>query len=314
MSEEDKQQQQTEARALRLSAWAYLAMALLGGGYYYLSQSEAILLDGVYSFISLLMTFVAQRVSQLVQTPYTDRFHFGFAHFEPLLNVVRILLILAIAGFAAASAVVALLQGGRPLDADSAVIYGAIAAAGCLTMAWKQNRAARQANSPLLAVDARNWLVDGVLSSGVAVTFVIAFLLQRSAYADWVPYIDPLLVIVMIAMMVPVPLKTLGENLRQVLMQAPDEATQEKIRSRVIQAVQPTSEEEVLIRMLPVGRILYLQVFILVPRGTEVRVIDEFDAVRKSILDNTKDLHPQLTLDVMFTTDRHWVGLETAPT
>jgi len=309
----DNTQQQAESGALRLSAWAYFFMALLGGAYFYLARSEAILLDGVYSFISLLMTFVAQRVSQLVQTPYTDRFHFGFAHFEPMLNVVRILLILAIAGFAAASAVAALLQGGRPLNAGSAVVYGIVAASGCLAMAWKQRRAARQANSPILAVDARNWLVDGVLSSGVAVTFVFAFLLHGTSYADWVPFIDPLLVVVMVTLMVPVPLKTLGENLRQVLMQAPDEEMQEKIRTRVEEAVQPSAEDRILVRMLPVGRFLYLQVFVLVPPGTQVRMIDEFDAVRERIAENTVDLHPQLALDVIFTADERWAGVEGMP-
>ena len=130
------QEQEIESGALRRSAWLYLFMALLGLGFAYVAESDAILLDGIYSFISLLMTFVAQRVSRLVQTPYTDRFHFGFAHFEPLLNVVRILLILAIATFAAAAAVIALLDGGRPLNAGSAVIYGVVAASGCLAMAW----------------------------------------------------------------------------------------------------------------------------------------------------------------------------------
>ena len=54
-----------ESRALRASALGYLFMALLGGLFFYLAQSQAILLDGVYSFISLLMTFLAQRVSRL---------------------------------------------------------------------------------------------------------------------------------------------------------------------------------------------------------------------------------------------------------
>jgi len=117
-----------ESRALQHSAYAYLFMALLGSTFFYLASSEAILLDGVYSFISLLMTLVAQRVSRLVQTPYSKKFHFGFAHFEPLLNVIRIMLILAIAGFATVSAIGALLDGGRPLNADTAVIYGVLAA------------------------------------------------------------------------------------------------------------------------------------------------------------------------------------------
>ncbi|MGB5563867.1 MAG: hypothetical protein WBM71_11155 [Sedimenticolaceae bacterium] len=65
--------------------------------------------------------------------------------------------------------------------------------------------------------------------------------------------------------------------------------------------------------MLPVGRFLYLRVFILVPSGTEVGVIDECDAVREKIRAQTADLHPQLILDVIFTADRRWAGMEGTP-
>lgn len=304
---------QIESIALRRSAWLYLFMALLGGGFAYLAQSEAILLDGVYSFILLLMTFVAQRVAKLVQTPYTEQFHFGFAVLEPMLNVVRILLILSIAVFAAASATMALLDGGRPLNANSAVIYGVLATSGSLAMAWIQRRASKRTGSPILAVDARNWLVDGVLSSGVAVTFIIAFLLQEGAYSHWVPLIDPLLVITMVALLLPVPLKTLGENLREVLMVAPDPEIQTHIRGLVENAFEPEEDDQVFVRMLPVGRFLYLQTYIQVSRGTEVMLIDECDAVRDRIYEAVKEAHPGIILDVIFTADKRWMGMGEVP-
>lgn len=227
--------------------------------------------------------------------------------------MVRILLILAIASFAAASAMGALLAGGRPLNADSAVIYGVVAASGCLTMAWLQRRAARRADSPILAVDARNWLVDGVLSSGVALTFIAALLLCETEYAHWIPYVDPILVITMVTLLVPVPLRTLGTNLGEVLLAAPDPRTQERIRDLVETVLEPEDGQELAIRMLPVGRFLYLQIHVLVPAGTEVRVIDACDALRARLYGALKQVHPRLTLDVIFTADRRWIGLDEMP-
>lgn len=300
---------QIEAKALRLSAIGYLFMGLNGALFYYLASSEAILLDGVYSFISLLMTFIAQRVSRLVQTPFTEKFHFGFAHFEPLLNVVRILLILAIVIFATISAIVAVFKGGRPLNAGTALIYGVLSACGCLFMAWRQRTAARRADSPILTVDSRNWLVDGILSSGVAFAFLGAFLLRGTAYEHWLPFVDPILVIVMVCLMIPIPLKTLGVNLSQVLMSAPDEKVQQEIRERVASVLPPVEGEEIIIRMLPVGRFLYLQVHVLVLPGTEVGVIDQCDSIREQLALKLADVHERLTLDVIFTADRRWTGM-----
>ncbi len=295
--------EQIEGRALRNSAFGYTFMAVLGAAFFFLTSSEAILLDGVYSFISLLMTFIARRVSVLVQRPYSERFHFGFAHFEPMLNVVRILLILAIAAFACVSALAALAAGGRPLNGNFAVIYGVLAAFGCLSMAWLQKRAARRTHSPLLQVDARNWLIDGFLSSGVAVTFVGAFLLRNTAYSHWVPYIDPALVLVMLSFMLPVPLKTLGENLSQVLWAAPDEKIQQQIRQRVETVLLPDDERRIAILMLPVGRVLYVQVHILLPELTELGTAGHSDAVKNKLTQALADIHPGITVDVIYTAD-----------
>lgn len=114
----------------------------------------------------------------------------------------------------------------------------------------------------------------------------------------------------MVSLMIPVPLKTLGDNLSQVLMSAPDEATQQKIRERVEAVLQPGKEDEIAIRILPVGRFLYLQVHVLVPPGTEVRVIDECDAVRDHLAKKLRALHERLILDVIFTADKRWTGME----
>ena len=305
-----KSSEQIEKYALRVSAMGYLFMALLGGIFFYLASSEAILLDGVYSFVSLLMTFIAQRVSRLVQTPYTDKFHFGFAHFEPMLNVMRILIILSISAFAATSALDVLLKEGRPLKADIAVIYGVLSALGCLFMAWHQNRAARKAVSPILAVDSKNWLIDGILSTGVALTFIGAYFLRGSSYEQWTPFVDPVLVLLLVIMMTPVLLKTLRDNFNQVLLSAPDVATQEKIRERVETILKSKEVDDITIRMLPVGRFLYLQIHVLLLPGTKVHLIDECDAVRSELNDALADIHERLSLDVIFTADKRWTGME----
>ena len=82
---------QVEARALRLSLAAYLFMAILGIAFAVLTRSSAILLDGSFNFISLVIALIAMRVSRLQDIQRSDNFHFGYAQFEPLLNIGRII-------------------------------------------------------------------------------------------------------------------------------------------------------------------------------------------------------------------------------
>ena len=64
------------------------------------SDSDAILLDGVFNGISFVVVLLSSRLAGVIETAGSPDFPFGYAHFEPLLNSFRGLLILAVSGFA----------------------------------------------------------------------------------------------------------------------------------------------------------------------------------------------------------------------
>lgn len=88
--------QKIEQFALKLSIVGTLFMAILGFSFAYLSRSEAVMLDGVFSLVAFTMSLLTLYVSRLVIKPDDDLFHFGYARFEPLLNVCKSLIIFVI--------------------------------------------------------------------------------------------------------------------------------------------------------------------------------------------------------------------------
>ena len=51
----------------------------------------------------------------------------------------------------------------------------------------------------------------------------------------------------------------------------------------------------------------------LVPRDNEAMQITYCDAIRDRLYDAVRHLYPGLTLDVIFTGDERWLGMEEAP-
>ncbi|MGF1582446.1 MAG: cation diffusion facilitator family transporter [Gemmataceae bacterium] len=297
---------------MRVSMCGYLFMAALGIGFAWLTQSQAILLDGVYSLVSFVMAMLASRVVKLVDLPESDTFHFGFAHFEPWLNAVRGLLILVLCSFAFFSAVSSLFHGGRELKAGIAVIYGIVAALGCVSIASLQYRNSRRANSPVLAVDARNWMIDGVLSGVVGIAFVASWLLQGAeTFRHWIPYVDPLLVSVLVIAMSPVPFRMFFDNLKEVFFVAPDSTSQTEIRNKVESAVQDLPARKVNVRMVKIGRFAYLFIHVVVEEDYTVGSVKQLDDIRQRIY-RSLDVSPlRLVTDIVFTCQENWMwGLE----
>jgi cation diffusion facilitator family transporter len=296
-----------ETKALKLSIYGALFMAALGIGFFFLTGSEAIKLDGFVSLVGFAIGLITIRVARLVYEPPDEHFHFGYAHLEPFLNALKGLMILSIVGFALASAIGALLGDGRELAAGPAILYAALAMAGCFLIWGIQRRTARRTGSPLLEVETKQWLIDGWISGVVGIAFVVAFLLEGTALAHWVPYVDPALVLILGLVIIAVPVRIILGGVRELLNMAPDRETQARVRERFATATGDYEFAETHVRMLKVGRFLYALIQIVVPRGFRIDGVGDLDRVRQRIADEMADLHPEFVTDIVFTEDRRWL-------
>lgn len=295
-----------EASALRLSLFGYMFMAALGILFYFLTNSDAILLDGLYSLLSFFMALMAGKVAKLVESADSESFHFGYGHFEPMLNALRGFLILLLCSMALFSAVYALFHGGRHFSPGLGVVYGFSAGAGCLLLAWRQRRAAVKVGSPLLKVDARTWLVDGVISLGAGLSFLGAWIVSQTEWKHLVPYVDPALVTMIGLLLIRVPIITMVENMREVFMVAPDRKVQDEVYTRLSGAAGDFALESSRVRMLKIGRFFYVMIHLVVGDDFGQHSAAELDGIRCQLVRSLKDLHPRISVDVMFTADPRW--------
>ncbi|MCL7970794.1 MAG: cation diffusion facilitator family transporter [marine benthic group bacterium] len=295
-----------ETKALRLSVAMNLIMAALGLGFGWISGSQAILLDGFFSLIGFVMALVTIRVARLVLQPPDEHFHFGYAQFEPFLNTIKGLLMLGVAAFALAGSIGAIVKGGREVQPGLGIVYAVIALAGCLVVGAVQRRAARRIGSPLLEVDSKNWLIDGLLSGVVAAVFGLALILGRTRFAYMVPYVDPVLVIVLILAILAVPIRTIREGLREILAFAPEPGVQEEVRRRVEGAIGDLPLAASHVRMMKVGRFLYVLNQLVVSPEFRPGRVKELDKVRQRIATAMEGFEPTPIVDTVFTEDEKW--------
>ena len=93
--------QAIELRSLAVSKWANLFMATSGIFAAWLSNSEAILLDGLFSGVGFISAIVAARVGVAVNQPPDRRRPFGYDADEAIYTTFRSLTILGLIVFAA---------------------------------------------------------------------------------------------------------------------------------------------------------------------------------------------------------------------
>jgi cation diffusion facilitator family transporter len=295
-----------EVRAFRISALGFLMISILGFVFALLAHSQAIMLDGVYALVSVVMTVLAARVARLVERPSSQRYHFGYAHFEPLLNLVRGLLIFAVCAYALVATVEVLLHGGREINAGVGLAYTALSAVWSVGVSLYQRRLARKLGSPALHVDARAWLVDGVLYVGETGAFIVYLLLLPTALAPWLRYADPIFVLIVVGVLMRVPITTIREAVREVLHRAPPPEVQHNVRHQVAAALAGLPVRKTHSRMVEVGRFFFVLVHVVVADEFGSRPVAELDQIRRRVEQSLRDVHDRVVLDVVFTADEYW--------
>jgi len=290
-----------ERKALILSAAGALTMAFLGFGFAVLTHSEAIMLDGLFSLLGFVMALAAIRISSLVYEPGSSRFQFGYAGFEPLFNVVKGLVIVFISLLAFYSSVIAMRSGGREIDVGWALVYAVIVASSCFLVFAVLTRVAHKTGSSLVAVDAKNWLLDGLITLAVLLGLLLAYLVEGTDW-DWViPYADPVIVLVLVILAMPIPYLIIRDGVRELLLAAPDSKFQQQLNQVLAPELQANDFQKYGMRVTKTGRMLYIYIFVLLQKGQIDPSVLEQDALRNTLTDRVSSVQVDVEVDLFFT-------------
>ena len=292
-----------EQKTLVYAAIGQLFFAALGIVFAILTDSAAIMLDGFFSLIGFGISLVTIRVARLVGQPDDQWFHFGYARFEPLLNLVKGIVILGVCGISLASAIQALLHGGRELNLGPAVIYSILAVLGCFAVAAILSRAAKKTGSPLIEVEVHTWRIDAIMSLGVLAAFATAFFVDRTQWSYLVDYVDPALVVVLVLAVIRTPIQIVVDGLGDLLGAAPEEAVQQEVEKKFEELLGGYPVVKTVLRMEKVGRVSYLLAHVVVEPNLELRGIEELDELRRKIAAGIQELHPSWIVDTVFVAD-----------
>jgi len=290
-----------ERRALILSALGALIMAALGFGFAFLTGSEALMLDGLFSLLGFAMTLGAIRISRLVYEPGTLQFQFGFAGFEPLFNIVKGMIIVFISILAAYSSIIAIRSGGREIEISWALVYAGIVTVGSIIVYILLARAARKTQSPLLVVDAKNWLIDGAITAAVLVGFLVIYFVRDTQWAWIVPYADPMVVLLLVVISLPVPYLIIKGSLKELLLGAPDIPLQNTLLEKLCLILGQQAYLKGGTRLAKTGRMVYLYVFILLDDRQPDPGIVKQDELRRELEAELKTVYNDIEVDIFFT-------------
>lgn len=265
-----------------------------------------ILFDGMYSFVSVILSLMALGGSIYINKIDDIKYPFGKRMIEPLIIIIKSLAILVMCTYSLGQAFIDILNGGNEIQYGYALAYAMISTIGCWLAYVFLKRKGKQINSNLLDVESSQWLMDTLLSMGVLVGFLIAICLKYTSLVWINRYIDPLMVILSSAIFIRMPLNTLIIGLKELLEFKADDSISEEINNLVRKIESEYAFEEAITRVSKSGRDLRIEIDFIYSEDSNIKELDEMDDLRERIYSSLNHMKYEKWLNVSLTKDKKW--------
>jgi cation diffusion facilitator family transporter len=296
-----------EQRTLKLSLVTVAGVALLSLAWGLAIESDVVILNGVFSLVSLIGSVLYLTAARLVSRPADRRFQYGYAHVEPLASGANGLLVLLICVYAFINGIEGLRAGGDAVSPAGVVWFGAVTGAICIAVGTYEWRMARRTGSQLLRNDAREWLIDAAFSIVTLVGFAVVWWLEEPWRTRWATHADSALVALLALLFMPIPLGVLRQTLHELLHMADADRELAARVEAVLRKV--TAGHDVVshtTHVAKVGRSSFIEVNIVAGPRFALQTVAQQDGLRDRIWQALELAPDRAWLSIIVTADPRW--------
>lgn len=297
-----------EELTLTISLYSVIALVIGSLGYGLYIGSDIVIANGIFSIFSLLGSALNLAAAKLVSRPPDNKFQYGYWHVEPLVLFINGLLLCAICFYAIVNSIENIRTGGNLVDAAGVIWFGIVSGVLCGVVWLFEFIVARHIDSDIVRNDSREWLVDFLFSLVTFLGFLVLRWLEEPLYSYWARYADSVLVIIMAVTLLPLPVRVVVSNVREILLMTSNEDPiscqvdneMKLVKQNFPGVVSYTSH------VAKVGRSYFVEVNILVTPDFPLQSVTQQDYLRKRLWEACGKSPAELWLSVCITENEHW--------
>lgn len=257
-----KKSPKKEKRAMSVSLYGNLFFVIVELVVAIISSSQAVLLDAVYDGVEFVMLLPSVFLIPLLYKPSNEKYPFGFMQVETLFIILKGITMTAVTIGLIANSINILLHGGRIIAFDTIAWFELFACVLGVIVAAYLKRKNKNLNSPLITTEMQGWIIDSVISLGMAAAFLLPIIVPWDWFQRLVPYLDSLFTIILSMIMLPTPVKTVITGLRDLLLICPEEETVQEIKDLVEPELKECPYSEISYEIVRTGRKLWISAYI----------------------------------------------------
>ena len=295
-----------ENKILKLSVVGALFFALFGIAWGWALDSDMIIFDGLYSFISVILSMLSLYINNYMAKRDFEKFPFGKHILEPIVISIKSLIIAIMCLYSLIEAVKTIANGGNNLEFGMALIYSVVSVVGCGFITFYMKAKEKALSSELIKAEYSQWFMDTALSTAVLVAFIVAIILSKTRLNFLNPYIDPAMTVMVSLLCIRIPVKSFINSFKEVICVKANDEINDDIYVLVKEIEEEYNFEDSITRVSKVGRELRIEIDFIYNKDSKLKTLDQMDNVREEINDAIKHIDYKKWLNVSFTGNKKW--------
>ena len=295
-----------ENKILKLSVVGALFFALFGIAWGWALDSDMIIFDGLYSFISVILSMLSLYINNYMAKRDFEKFPFGKHILEPIVISIKSLIIAIMCLYSLVGAIKTIASGGNNLEISLVLIYSIVSVIGCGAISFYMKIKEKKLSSELIKAESTQWFMDTALSTAVLVAFLIAMLLKNTKLNFLNPYVDPFMTLMVSILCIRIPIKSFIESFKEVICVKADDEINDDIYVLVKEIEEEYNFEESITRVSKIGRELRIEIDFVYNKDSKLKTLDQMDNVREEINNAIKHIDYNKWLNVSFTGNKKW--------
>ncbi|TCI48197.1 MULTISPECIES: cation diffusion facilitator family transporter [Exiguobacterium] len=294
-----------ERFVLRVSVFGSLFFAIAGIIVGYALSSAFILFDGVYSFLSVIMSWISLRAGVFMLTS-DKRFPFGKSTIEPFIILFQYGVLLFVIVNAFLGAIDDIRAGGNDLVLGWALVYLTISGALTYGIFRYLRTFQMKASSGLVSAEIVQWRLSFILTGGALVGYLIAQVLVWLSFDAISPYVDPVMLMLITLWLVKTPLIEMWVAIKELIGMNTETPYSKQITLTILQVAHQYEVSKTYVRTTKSGNLLFIEIDLVVAKDYPYDKIAEQDRIRQKIEDALAFLPYEKWLTISFTQDNRW--------
>lgn len=297
-----------EVKTMRHIFCAYLLMAIVGIAASVFSNSEAVLIDGVFNFISALSMLAGIKIVKLVSQKPTKSQPFGFAMYETLytlLKGVMIFGVILLATISNLSKIYDFIATGHsePVNGSSILVYSIFMVVICSLVYLYLVSQLKKVNNQSIMLQTEKMAVfqNAIISAAIGIVFLLIGCLENTFLESIIPITDSIIVLLLCVLLINDPVKLVKNAFAELTIRD----THQNLREKLIITTNTLLPEGYNLNHISINRFgrTYYFMFLINPLKLSLPV-NEMEMIQNKIKNTVKKAAPYSFADIIFSNEK----------